>query len=490
MQGLDSLTRVPSSGIADGIFNVRDYGAMGDGVTDDTTAIVAALADALAAYGTLYFPAGDYLISGSGAEILLVTKGITIRGESMNTRLIVKSTTGSSTDIIHYKPPVADVFTLYPGNRDNRNFVLKDISIYPESGTPGRYPLHIEAQSGSYIHEFRVSNVHLGHLGAAASIYLNNTAGNANGIFTSTIDKCILEDGIKGVLVGDTIDVGPGNNIRGNNYAVDSTFASGVTTFNIIGNNITSDKGIHLNAIVKPNIAFNIIELFRSGASTPGSNGACIDLEGVQGATINDNHIGSVSGATLNGIRLGTGTFATTITNNTGTLPTGNVLIKPVVTGTSTFYWHNYVQGGGTEIDTSVDSSGFKLAAIFDVTDPAAAQAGAIAVVNAVFDNLKLTGIVFAAADRTQQHADTLVAIDTTTGAKTYTLIPIAANALNGRLLAVINTGGANALTIAPGSGNIILGGGPNLVLAGGAPHAAILWGDQANAIWWVIAKY
>ncbi|MDD5502473.1 MAG: glycosyl hydrolase family 28-related protein [Candidatus Thermoplasmatota archaeon] len=45
------------------IYNVKDYDAVGDGITDDTTAIKAAIA-ALPAYGgIIFFPTGKYLIS-------------------------------------------------------------------------------------------------------------------------------------------------------------------------------------------------------------------------------------------------------------------------------------------------------------------------------------------------------------------------------------------------------------------------------------------
>lgn len=46
------------------IVNVRDYGAVGDGAADDTAAINAAIG-ALANYSSLFFPAGNYKITGS-----------------------------------------------------------------------------------------------------------------------------------------------------------------------------------------------------------------------------------------------------------------------------------------------------------------------------------------------------------------------------------------------------------------------------------------
>lgn len=47
------------------LVNVRDYGARGDGITDDTTALQKAVRDNLNKHRTLFFPAGTYLISDS-----------------------------------------------------------------------------------------------------------------------------------------------------------------------------------------------------------------------------------------------------------------------------------------------------------------------------------------------------------------------------------------------------------------------------------------
>jgi len=47
------------------VFNVQHYGALGDGVTDDTAAIDAALLAISTTGGTVYFPSGTYLYSGT-----------------------------------------------------------------------------------------------------------------------------------------------------------------------------------------------------------------------------------------------------------------------------------------------------------------------------------------------------------------------------------------------------------------------------------------
>lgn len=59
-------------------FDVKTYGAEGDGVTDDTTAIQNALADIPSTGGVLYFPAGQYVYSG---VTLVLDRRITVEGD-------------------------------------------------------------------------------------------------------------------------------------------------------------------------------------------------------------------------------------------------------------------------------------------------------------------------------------------------------------------------------------------------------------------------
>lgn len=60
------------------VFNVKAYGAKGDGTTDDTAAINAAYAAATAVKGTVYFPCGTYLLTSAIAD----SEPVTWQGES------------------------------------------------------------------------------------------------------------------------------------------------------------------------------------------------------------------------------------------------------------------------------------------------------------------------------------------------------------------------------------------------------------------------
>lgn len=88
------------------VFNVRDYGAVGDGVTDDTAAIQAAIAACnTAGGGTVFFPRGTYEVSTG----LTPPNWCVLSGEGYGSRLDYTApagvcvTLGTSTTALNYK---------------------------------------------------------------------------------------------------------------------------------------------------------------------------------------------------------------------------------------------------------------------------------------------------------------------------------------------------------------------------------------------------
>jgi|GEM_PF-1204319 len=74
------------------IVNVRDYGAVGNGVTDDHPAVVAAIAALGGEAGVVYFPAGTYRMNNN----INLPAGTVLRGERSSTAGLLFETLGHS----------------------------------------------------------------------------------------------------------------------------------------------------------------------------------------------------------------------------------------------------------------------------------------------------------------------------------------------------------------------------------------------------------
>ena len=114
--GTGAVQRTVESKLQD-IINVKDFGAVGDGVTDDTAAIQAAIDSraVINAGGTVYFPNGRYVVSST---INLTANGILLKGESKSmARFWANHTNGAVIRITRGSCQVKDLQIISVGNR-------------------------------------------------------------------------------------------------------------------------------------------------------------------------------------------------------------------------------------------------------------------------------------------------------------------------------------------------------------------------------------
>lgn len=98
-------------------FNVKAQGATGNGTTDDTANINTTIGLANAAGGTVYLPAGTYVISGAG--LTPIKTGVTIRGAGKGATTI-KPAAGFNADVIS---------TPIPGTAGTAGFVQSFVGV-------------------------------------------------------------------------------------------------------------------------------------------------------------------------------------------------------------------------------------------------------------------------------------------------------------------------------------------------------------------------
>ena len=96
------------------VANVKDFGALGDGVTDDRAALVAAFAYITANGGELYFPVGNYTISSGIVVVTGGTKPFVLRGAGIGNTKITRNTNAAGS--------VLEV-------RSTDDWVIRDMSV-------------------------------------------------------------------------------------------------------------------------------------------------------------------------------------------------------------------------------------------------------------------------------------------------------------------------------------------------------------------------
>lgn len=166
------LTKVTYSMIDGAVTNVRDFGAVGDGVTNDTVAIQSAI-DAAGVKGVVYLPEGDYLVSG----LTINHNFFTLIGAGYNaSRLVMDNSSAVALDVAKATSPQPGV----------EGLILQNFAIFGNANNLGGIKL------GTASPLYRVA------FGLIESVdvrgFTNATANQGYGILLQTVQEINIVD--------------------------------------------------------------------------------------------------------------------------------------------------------------------------------------------------------------------------------------------------------------------------------------------------------
>lgn len=237
--------------VTDPYVDVRAFGAVGDGVTDDTAAVQAAIDAVSASGGTVYFPVGVYMVnnlSWSNKFVHLLGSGTGFQSDDVGT-VLKKNTNG-------------DLLTISAS--DDKGFIIERLKIEGDKGTYTGKGISVTDVRGWQIRDTIIRNC----AGNALSVSSCGWHRLFN-VFCSDCDDHIIQYtgngdwmwyGVEADTVG-VVDKDAVNIVTSNGVIYGGHFESGVTygrhgilisdsRVNVIGAwvGFCGDRGIHIYA--------------------------------------------------------------------------------------------------------------------------------------------------------------------------------------------------------------------------------------------------
>lgn len=340
--------------------SVKDFGAKGDGTTDDTAAIQAAITATTT--GRLWVPPGTYKVC-TGLPIV-ITSDLVMEGAGWHDS--APDATGSSFKVCGGIANTIDVFVVRPGTSAINNVVFRNFGIASLSGATGRYPIHLDGSTGEIRHSI-FDHLSIYTQSAFAAIYGDGTGLSSGTPTMSDITHSFLSGGIVLTAAGDTVRIRDNMIIGSGLPALDISFQAGSSTLIFSGNNVQADGGIHVGtASVAAQFIENEIETL--GTFT-GSNGSLLDIDGTTGSHAADtiierNSFQVVNGITADGIRINYSDRAYIAGNRFGRGATTSHDITVTANASDTTIGHN-IWASGSPYTSMVNNAGTRTQASF-----------------------------------------------------------------------------------------------------------------------------
>jgi len=292
---------------ANNTINVKYYGATGDGTTDDTTAINAAIAAITSTYATLYFPSGTYVVSST----LTLASSVRVVGDGQaSTTVYLKSS--SNCDVFHVTASNVSFENLtingnLAGNTGNlcgiiytttlSNLTLKAVTVLNCAATG------VQMTSSSNV---LVDGCTMKGSGGQQFTYLFSVVVSSNVTLVNSIFNATASTSSVTVFFESVAASGSVSNILIDNCIISFPQSTPAESDGIVLDSTSGDPSIS-DVIMSNNVIFS-----PAGARTGGANG--IELSGVSGVVISGNTF--YNQTTAIGTRT-TGNNHTAITGNT-----------------------------------------------------------------------------------------------------------------------------------------------------------------------------
>jgi hypothetical protein len=246
--------------------SVKDFGAVGNGITDDTLAIQAAINYLSPLGGTLYFPRGAYIVSDANADnaCLVITAPIQILGDgAFYTSIQPAAGVAGTVNTILVNPDTGYDQTLMSFSKIS----LGNLSNGTRAGNHGIYCLTLNASQN--LPKFTVQECAIQQGGGFAIYHLNDPVDNVNGgMYACYINNNTLKGGIKFENSGDSLVVS-NNTMTGTGTGVDAALITGASLLSILDNNITTtNSAIIIRSGMRVNILRNNIEHLAPGSNS------------------------------------------------------------------------------------------------------------------------------------------------------------------------------------------------------------------------------
>jgi hypothetical protein len=257
----------------------------------DATAQLQGMVDT--AKGVLELPACVFNVSAP----IVVSKPLRIVGASAGVDGTIIRTTAEEGVVID--PAMRIAVTLGPNKRGWWGSV-ENLRIEPAVNGAGQHALVIRIRAGFFVSTWMVDRVHLGDFGGAG-LYLDNSAANTDGIFTGTVRRSFIENGIKGDRIGDSVTI-EGNSITNGPsrfsgpglVGVDISTVPGAAESTIKDNNITTGGGC---VWIRNGTGIGVLNNWCETAGAPASGGGLIHLANCSECTVRDNRVQTLGGA-------------------------------------------------------------------------------------------------------------------------------------------------------------------------------------------------